>query len=96
MRLINFILLISVVLLGITFACLNAESVTINYYFKQSTLPLSLLLVFDFGMGMVLGLLVSMVNLFKMKSENYRLKSKISLVEKEVENLRAIPIQDRH
>jgi putative membrane protein len=78
-----------------TFATLNSESVTVNYYFDQSTLPLSLLLVIVFALGCLIGMIVGFWLVLKAKIQNYRIRQKLSLAEKEIENLRAIPLQDQ-
>lgn len=83
-------------MLGITFAALNHDAVTINYYVGQHALPLSFLLVISFVAGCLLGLIVGFWILFKLKLKNYRLQQQLRVTEKEVENLRAIPLQDRH
>ena len=95
MRIISYFFLLVIVLFGMTFATLNSESVTINYYFSQSTLPLSLLLVLVFALGCLIGMVVGFWLLMKTKLVNYRLRQRLSLVEKEIENLRAIPLQDK-
>lgn len=94
MRIISYFFLIVIVLFGMTFATLNSESVTINYYFGQSSLPLSLLLVLVFAFGCLIGMIVGLGLLIKTKILNYRLRQRLSLTEKEIENLRAIPLQD--
>lgn len=94
MRIISFFLLLAIVIFGMTFATLNSESVTVNYYFDESTLPLSLLLVIVFAFGCFIGMLVGLWLLLKAKLHNYRVSQKLSLAEKEIENLRAIPLQD--
>lgn len=78
-----------------TFATLNSESVTVNYYLDQSTLPLSLLLVLVFALGCLVGMVVGFWLLIKAKILNYRLRQRLQLAEKEIENLRAIPLQDK-
>jgi len=95
-RIVTYILLLIIILIGITFAVLNQVPVTVNYYMGQKTLPLSLLLVFVFGIGCLSGLLVGGWLAFKMKMKNYHLKQRLKVAEKEVQNLRAIPLQDRH
>jgi lipopolysaccharide assembly protein A len=95
-RIITYILLLIIILIGITFATLNPSVVTIHYYIGQRTLPLSMLLVLVFAMGCLLGLGVGLMLLVSVKIKNYRLKHRLKLAEKEVENLRAIPLQDRH
>ncbi|OGT42989.1 MAG: hypothetical protein A3F42_05595 [Gammaproteobacteria bacterium RIFCSPHIGHO2_12_FULL_37_34] len=95
MRIISYFFLLIIVLFGMTFATLNSESVTINYYFSQSALPLSLLLVLVFSLGCFIGMIVGFWLLIKSKLYNYRLQQRLTLAEKEIENLRAIPIQDK-
>ena len=94
MRIISYFFLLVIVLFGMTFATLNSESVTINYYFGESTLPLSLLLVIVFALGCLVGMVVGFWLVIKAKIANYRLRQRLTLAEKEIENLRAIPLQD--
>ena len=95
MRIFSYFFLLVIVLFGMTFATLNSESVTINYYFGDSTLPLSLLLVLVFAFGCLVGMVVGFWLLIKAKLLNYRLRQRLQLAEKEVDNLRAIPLQDK-
>lgn len=95
MRIIGYFLVLVIVLFGMTFATLNSESVTINYYFNQSTLPLSLLLVLVFAFGCLVGMVVGFWMVLKSKVANYRLRQRLSTAEKEIENLRAIPLRDK-
>lgn len=95
MRIISYFFLLIIVLFGMTFATFNSESVTINYYFGQYTLPLSLLLVLVFAFGCLVGMIASFWLLMKAKLLNYRLRQKLNLAEKEISNLRAIPLQDK-
>lgn len=95
MRIISYVLLLIIVLFGMTFAALNSESVTINYYFDQSTLPLSLLLVLVFALGCLIGIVAGLWLLIKSKLTVHRLKQRLNLAEKEIDNLRAIPLQDK-
>lgn len=95
MRIVSYFFLLIIVLFGTTFATLNSESVTINYYLGQSTLPLSLLLVLVFAFGCLIGMSVGFWLLIKSKILNYRLRQRLHLAEKEVDNLRAIPLQDK-
>ena len=95
MRIISYFFLLVIVIFGMTFATLNSESVTINYYLDQSTLPLSLLLVLVFALGCLVSMVVGVWLVIKAKVHNYRLRQRLSLAEKEIENLRAIPLQDK-
>jgi uncharacterized membrane protein YciS (DUF1049 family) len=94
MKILSYILLIVLLVLGVSFAGLNASPVTINYYIGARELPLSLLLVMFFAFGCALGLLVGLSMYLRMRSKNYRLSNRIKLAEKEVSNLRNMPLQD--
>jgi len=80
-------------LVGLTFASLNAIPVSFNYYLGTKTITLSMLLVVAFGVGVFLGLIVSFFSWIRLKKDNFLLKSRLKNVEKEVENLRSIPIK---
>jgi len=94
-RIISYLFLIVIIVFGMTFATLNSTSVTVDYYFNQSTLPLSLLLVIVFALGCVLSMIVGVWLLIKTKMSNYHLRNRLTLAEKEISNLRAIPLQDK-
>ncbi len=96
MRLISFVFLLLIIALGITFACLNAEPVVLNYYIARSRLALSWVLFAAFGIGGLLGLLVGAIMYLRVKKENLLLQHRAKLAEKEVENLRVLPLKDGH
>ncbi|MBU0744005.1 MAG: LapA family protein [Gammaproteobacteria bacterium] len=93
MRVISYLVLLVIMLIGLTFASLNSTVVTFNYYLGMKDIALSLLLVFTFGSGIVLGLLVAILPWIKVKRDNVRVKARLKVFEKEVENLRSIPIK---
>lgn len=96
MRVFTYIFFLFIVLLGITFACLNADPVAINYYLGAEKLPLSLLLVLTLAIGALLGLIVGIIMCIRLKRENHRLAHRVKLAEKEVANLRTQPLKDTH
>jgi lipopolysaccharide assembly protein A len=95
-RIISLIFLVAIILLGISFATLNSEPVTFNYYVGQKTMPLSLLLVSIFALGSLMGLAVGLWLLIKAKLRFYNLKGQLKFAQQEINNLRAIPLQDKH
>ena len=95
MRVISYLFLLLIVIFGMTFATLNSDSVTINYYFNERSLPLSLLLVIVFAIGCLIGMVVGLWMLVKARMHNYRIRQKLELAEREIVNLRAIPLQDK-
>ncbi|MGE3919838.1 MAG: lipopolysaccharide assembly LapA domain-containing protein [Gammaproteobacteria bacterium] len=94
MRIFNYIVLTIILLLGITFACLNAQTVGINLYLVKYQMPLSLLLVLTFVLGCLLGTLVCFATLLKEKGKTISLNHRLNIMEKELSNLRTSPLKD--
>ena len=95
-RIVTFILLLLVALLGLTFALMNAESVQINYYIGNFQAPLSLVVVIAIIVGAGFGILASTGIVLKQKRELAKLRKSNKLAEQEVSNLRALPLKDSH
>ena len=81
---------------GILFAVLNADSVTLHYYFGDMEIPLSLTIISAIIAGAILGIVASAGIIFKLKRENSHLRKTSELAEKEISNLRTMPIKDDH
>lgn len=96
MRIIYYLILLTVVTVGIALATLNAEPVSFNYYFATARLAMSLLLVYVLAVGLILGFLLSLFPLLRCKQKSFQLKRRIKHMEKELENLRTLPIKDSH
>ena len=95
-RIISGIFIFLIVLAGILFAVLNSQNVQLNYYFGSKEVALSLLMIIVMIIGTLLGILVSVGHLLKARHDISRLKKSVQLAEKEVSNLRTIPIKDSH
>jgi putative membrane protein len=95
-RIIIFAVLLIVALLGLSFALMNAEPVQLNYYFGILQAPLSLVVVFAIAAGAGLGVLASMGLVVTQKRELAKLRKSIKVAEKEVSNLRSLPLKDIH
>ena len=96
LRLLYLFLFLLLIVAGIAFAVLNATPVAFNYYFDTRQIPLSLILILAISVGAILGVLASIGLVIRLKREVSQLKKSVSLAEKEVMNLRAIPIKDQH
>jgi len=83
-------------LLGIIFAILNAETIQLNYYFGSQQIPLSLAIMLAMFVGALLGVLASIGVIMKSRRELSRLRKAATIAEKEIANLRAIPIKNTH
>ncbi len=96
MKLISYLFFLLVTLLGFVFAILNADPVQLNLYFTDLRSPLSLLLVFALMLGGLLGIFASLVFYLRLSLKCRTLKKRAEIAEREVESLRALPIQGGH
>ena len=71
---IKAVLSVVIIVLGVCFAYLNAQTVTINYYLAHSEMPLSLLLVLVLGLGFLLGLMCCLLRIWVLHSQIRGLK----------------------
>ncbi len=69
MRLLSIITLTFAVLLGVSFAILNAGFVTVHYYVGTKSLPLSLLILGAWIFGVIVGLLISAFKVIGLRME---------------------------
>ena len=96
MRLLVYLLFFAVLFVCVGFAIINADPVVVSYYFGELTAPLSLVVVIAIIVGAILGIVAGLGMVLKAKREISSLRRQLRLKEKEVSNLRAIPIRDEH
>lgn len=96
MRLVAILFYLLLVILGVSFSVLNANLVEINLYFETVTIPISVLLMIVFAIGLIFGVLFFSFRYLRLKFAYARLKKQLLLTEREVKNLRSIPLQDQH
>ena len=94
MRIIGILFFLLIAIISIAFAVLNADPVTLNFYTGSAEFPLSLTLVCALGLGAILGLIANIGIILRMKRENSKLKREGRNTEKEIMNLRNLPIKD--
>ena len=95
-RLLGFLVILIVVLFGLSFALLNAASVDVDYYFGTVGTPLSLALVVTFILGAVVGVLTALGMVLGKQRELHRLRRRVRDSEKELSELRRLPLKDKH
>lgn len=96
LRLVYISLTLLAIIFGIVFAVLNAENVQLNYYLDSIELPLSLVLVLAMIIGAILGIFASLSFIISSRRNASKLKRSVEVAEKEIVNLRNIPIKDEH
>ena len=96
LRLVYISLTLFIIIFGIVFAVLNAENVQLNYYLGTIELPLSLVLVLAMIIGAILGIFASLSFIIGSRRSASKLKRSVEVAEKEIVNLRNIPIKNEH
>lgn len=94
MRIIQGIFLLLVFVLALAFTVINADDVQLNYYLGSVELPLSVIIIGAFAMGAVIGILVNLGRLVRLKAEIGRIQRSERIAQQELTNLRSLPVRD--
>ena len=87
-------LFVVVLLLGLVFFLKNNEVITFHYIMGSVEITVSILLLLAFAAGAILGVISLLPLLFRLKHQKTLLQRQIRMTEKEVENLRVLPVRD--
>lgn len=93
-RLIGFLFLVVLIVLGLSFAVLNSQPVSLNYYFGYRDIPLSMIVVLSLATGAVIGVLVSAGLMLRLKAQSRQLRRKLRNAEKDSDQLRVLPAKE--
>ncbi len=93
-RIIILCLFLAMMVTGLAFHLANDQLVTLNYYLGSIDMPVSLILVLTICIGAVMGILACVPIYLRLKKENIRLNRQVMVSEKELNNLRVIPVKD--
>ncbi len=96
MRLLMLLFYLVLIVLGASFAALNASDVQINFYMTQYTMPVSVLIILVLGIGILTGFILFAFRYWRLKRDYRKLKHELKITEKEIKNLRSIPLQNQH
>ena len=94
-QIISVSLFVIVLVAGLAFFVKNSKEVEFNYIIGTITLPLSLLILLSLVAGVILGLLSVTTLLLRQRRRIARLQQQVQVAEKEVNNLRVMPVKDR-
>ena len=81
---------------GLVFYLRNEQMVAVDYLLGSLKLSLSTWLLLVLVAGVLLGWLTSLPVIFKLKRQNSRLSRQVKVTEKEINNLRVLPVKDSH
>jgi len=93
-RVLYSILFIVVLITGLLFFVKNNQVVEFNYITGIKELPVSLLLFASLCMGVLLGLAASIPVIIRLRQQKLKLERQIRVTEKEINNLRVLPVRN--
>lgn len=93
-RIARLILVFVILLIGLAFHLKNNQLIELNYYVDVISLPMSWLVVLVLFIGSMLGVLASLPIIIKLKRDKIMLERHIKNSEKEINNLRVMPVKD--
>jgi len=95
-RILYAVIFIIVLILGLLFFVKNNQIMEFNYIAGSKDLPVSFLIFASLCMGILLGLVASFPVIFRLKQKNTKLEKQIRVTEKEINNLRVMPVRNKH
>jgi len=95
-RILKFGFVLLVLVIGLAFHLRNDQLVNLDFYLGIVSLPFSFYVIAALCIGALLGGLSVLPRLLWLKRENARLKKHLQVNEKELNNLRVIPVKDTH
>ena len=95
-RILYIAAVIITLVIGAVFSARNASMVKMDFIITTVDTNLSLAIIISLIIGAGLGVLASLIWLISAKRELQRMKKKSEISQKELINLRAIPIKDEH
>lgn len=93
-RLIGFLFVVALAVTGLSFAVLNSQPVSLNYYFGYRDVPLSMIVVLSLAAGAVIGVLVSAGQIVRLKAQAGQLRRKLRYLEKAADQLQVLPVNE--
>ncbi len=93
-RLIGFLFVVILVVIGLSFAVLNSQTVSLNYYFGQHDIPLSMIVVLALAAGALAAVVVSAGMILRQKAQIAQLRRRLRHAERAAEQMQVLPVDD--
>lgn len=93
-RVVGFVAALIIVFFGLSFSVLNAQRVALDFYFGRADVPLSMILFVALALGAVLGVLAAFGVVLRQRREVAQLRRRIGDAQKELAELRKLPIRN--
>ena len=95
-RFLLIVLVVLVCLAGLAFHLRNEQIVALDFYLGTIEYHFSVFILVSIIIGALLGILAVVPKYLSLKRQNLKLSKQLKLQNREVNNLRAIPIKDSH
>ena len=95
-RVIFYIFLFIIFIFAISFSLLNSQNVQINFYFTKKDIDLMFVIFASICIGAIMGVIAISGVVFRLRHQLSKKNREVKLVEKEVTNLRSLPLKDKH
>ncbi len=92
MKILAWLAILAIFLLSLLFSLLNPSPVPFDYLLGQQDMPLSLLLILAFVLGLTLGLSAMTLLIWRAKHKARAMSTQLLHAKKELENLRTVAI----
>ncbi|MGE4349905.1 MAG: lipopolysaccharide assembly LapA domain-containing protein [Candidatus Berkiella sp.] len=89
MRLLGWIFTLIIIIFGVAFSALNATRVNINYLLGKQDLPLSVIILISFAVGIILSIIILGTKIISLTAKNKWLTSKLKKTEDHINHLEA-------
>ncbi len=93
-KIVTFIIFLGLLAIAVAFSAINQQTVTLNYYTGSLSLPLAFIVTAAVILGILIGVSILYFSRLRLLLENRRLSKKLHRLEQEIENLRALPLQE--
>ncbi len=92
------LLIIALAVFGLTLAMVlvNLSQVRVGYLFGTTHLPLAVVMIIALVLGMLVGALCLLPAVIRARTRARRMQGKLDALEKEIHNLRHVPLRDAH
>ena len=88
MRILTILLLVAVLIIGISFASLNASTISVNYLIGKKDMPLVVVMFINFVFGFLFCYLIMFWKVLKLKAKLHSAKSKAKEAEEKLSKVK--------
>ncbi|MFP4649071.1 MAG: LapA family protein [Halorhodospira sp.] len=93
-RFFAIIAVLLIILIGLAFSVLNSDPVSVDIFFAELDVALSVALVITLILGAALGVLTSLNAVWRRRREVSRLRRQLTYAERQLQAMRRVPLED--